>query len=221
MDKIDLKNVELFRGIDPQKLQLDLVGTRYRILKFKKDELVALRGDRIEGIYINLKGEVVTEMLKDNGSSKKIEVLKSGTILAGAFIFGDYNYFPVDIIAKTDVEILYIEKSRFLKLLLKEETVLERFLDEISEKAQFLSINLWKSISNKRIDQKLAEYFLSHEENGEVKLKLSIKELSEFFNVSRPSLSRVLKEFVDSGKIVKVEKGNYRIVDREYLEELC
>ena len=201
MDKIDLKNVELFRGIDPQKLQLDLVGTRYRILKFKKDELVALRGDRIEGIYINLKGEVVTEMLKDNGSSKKIEVLKSGTILAGAFIFGDYNYFPVDIIAKSDVEILYIEKSRFLKLLLKEETVLERFLDEISEKAQFLSINLWKSISNKRIDQKLAEYFLSHEENGEVKLKLSIKELSEFFNVSRPSLSRVLKEFVDSGKL--------------------
>lgn len=220
MDKIKLKNIKLFENIDMDQLEIYFSQIKFRVLKFKKNESIAFRGDKVEGVYFILNGQVITEMLKDNGTSKKIEQLETGTILAGAFIFGDYNYFPVDIVAKTEVEVLYIGKDAFLHFLIKNETVLQRFLDEISEKAQFLSENLWKSISNKRIDQKIAEYFLDHEDNGKVKLNLSIKELAEFFNVSRPSLSRVLKNLTDNGKILKLGKGSYKIMDKEYLNDI-
>ena len=200
MTNIDLNKIEFFKGIDNEKIIADLTKIDYKILKFKKDDIVAFRGDEIKGMYINLKGTLVTEMLKDSGETKKIEELSNGKIMASAFIFGSFNNFPVDIIAKSDVEILYIEKKELLKLLTQDKILLERFLNEISGKAQFLSKNLWESISNKRIDKKLAEYFLNNEKNQIVELNISIKELSEYFNVSRPSLSRVLKELVDNKK---------------------
>ncbi|WP_101474140.1 MULTISPECIES: Crp/Fnr family transcriptional regulator [Fusobacterium] len=220
MTNIDLNKIEFFKGIDNEKIIADLTKIDYKILKFKKDDIVAFRGDEIKGMYINLKGTLVTEMLKDSGETKKIEELSNGKIMASAFIFGSFNNFPVDIIAKSDVEILYIEKKELLKLLTQDKILLERFLNEISGKAQFLSKNLWESISNKRIDKKLAEYFLNNEKNQIVELNISIKELSEYFNVSRPSLSRVLKELVDNKKIEKIKKGMYKILDRNYLENL-
>ncbi|QNM14582.1 Crp/Fnr family transcriptional regulator [Fusobacterium hominis] len=220
MTNIDLNKIEFFKGIDNEKIIADLTKIDYKILKFKKDDIVAFRGDEIKGMYINLKGTLVTEMLKDSGETKKIEELSNGKIMASAFIFGSFNNFPVDIIAKSDVEILYIEKKELLKLLTQDKILLERFLNEISGKAQFLSKNLWESISNKRIDKKLAEYFLNNEKNQIVELNISIKELSEYFNVSRPSLSRVLKELVDNKKIEKIKKGMYKILERNYLENL-
>lgn len=220
MTNIDLNKIEFFKGIDNEKIIADLTKIDYKILKFKKDDIVAFRGDEIKGMYLNLKGTLVTEMLKDSGETKKIEELSNGKIMASAFIFGSFNNFPVDIIAKSDVEILYIEKKELLKLLTQDKILLERFLNEISGKAQFLSKNLWESISNKRIDKKLAEYFLNNEKNQIVELNISIKELSEYFNVSRPSLSRVLKELVDNKKIEKIKKGMYKILDRNYLENL-
>lgn len=220
MTNIDLNKIEFFKGIDNEKIIADLTKIDYKILKFKKDDIVAFRGDEIKGMYINLKGTLVTEMLKDSGETKKIEELSNGKIMASAFVFGSFNNFPVDIIAKSDVEILYIEKKELLKLLTQDKILLERFLNEISGKAQFLSKNLWESISNKRIDKKLAEYFLNNEKNQIVELNISIKELSEYFNVSRPSLSRVLKELVDNKKIEKIKKGIYKILDRNYLENL-
>ena len=66
----------------------------------------------------------------------------------------------------------------------------------------------------------LTSYFLNNEKNQIVELNISIKELSEYFNVSRPSLSRVLKELVDNKKIEKIKKGMYKILDRNYLENL-
>ena len=158
MTNIDLNKIEFFKGIDNEKIIADLTKIDYKILKFKKDDIVAFRGDEIKGMYINLKGTLVTEMLKDSGETKKIEELSNGKIMASAFIFGSFNNFPVDIIAKSDVEILYIEKKELLKLLTQDKILLERFLNEISGKAQFYQ-NLWESISNKRIDKKLAEYF--------------------------------------------------------------
>ncbi|MBR8702330.1 hypothetical protein IX317_002252 [Fusobacterium sp. DD29] len=220
MKGIDLNKIVLFEGLDLDRIQRELSEIKVKILKYKKGENIALRGDRIKGLYINISGTLVSEMLKENGESKKIEELKSGMILASAFIFGKFNFFPVDLIAKTDVEILYLEKKEFISLLKKDEKIMERFLDEVSEKAQFLSHNLWESISNKKIEQKLAEYILSHEKDGILEMEITIKELSEFFNVSRPSLSRVLKEFTDTGIIERMKRGSYKVLDRDYLESL-
>ena len=43
--------------------------------------------------------------------------MERGKIIASAFIFGDVNKFPVDLVAKSQVKILFIEKNEVIELL--------------------------------------------------------------------------------------------------------
>lgn len=212
-----IKNTDLFFRLEDSEFENIIEKCSYKILNFQKDEYVAFRGDDIDGIYINLEGILVAEMLKDDGNVKKIEELGKGRIVASAFIFGNVNKFPVDLVAKSKVKVLFIEKNEVVELLKSNSKILKIFLDEISNKAQFLSKNLWESLSNKTINQKLVEYMLKNEKDGIIIFNNSIKELSEYFNVSRPSLSRVIKNIIEEGVIERVEKGKYKILSREKL----
>lgn len=220
-NKLELiKKTDLFKNLNIEEFEEIIKTCKYKIMEYKKDEYIAFRGDNICGVYINLKGNLVAEMLKNDGNVRKIEELKTGKIIASAFIFGEITRFPVDLVAKTDVEVLFIEKEDVIKLLKNNSKVLTNFLDEISNKAQFLSKNLWESLSNKTINQKLVEFILANEKDNIFLLKQSVKELAEYFNVSRPSLSRVIKFFIEDGIIEKLEKGKYRILSRKKLEEI-
>lgn len=212
-----IKNTDLFFRLEDSEFENIIEKCRYKILNFQKDEYVAFRGDDIDGVYINLEGILVAEMLKDDGNVKKIEELGKGRIVASAFIFGNVNKFPIDLVAKSKVKVLFIEKNEVVELLKSNSKILKIFLDEISNKAQFLSKNLWESLSNKTINQKLVEYMLKNEKDGIIIFNNSIKELSEYFNVSRPSLSRVIKNIIEEGVIERVEKGKYKILLREKL----
>lgn len=220
MKSSSIQNIDLFKNLTEIKNFKVLEGINYQILSYKKNEYVAFRGDLIKGLYVNIEGNLVAEMSKENGNIKKIEELRNGTIIASAFIFGKNNKFPVDLIAQTDVKILFVEKEELVKLLLSNSEILVNLLDDISNKAQFLSKNLWESVSNKTISEKLSKYILKNEREGVVILDKTIKELAEYFNVSRPSLSRSMKILVDQGVIEKVEKGRYRVIDREKLKKL-
>lgn len=220
-NKLELiRKTDLFKNLNIEEFEEIIKTCKYKIIEYKKDEYIAFRGDNICGVYINLKGNLVAEMLKNDGNVRKIEELKTGKVIASAFIFGEITRFPVDLVAKTDVEVLFIEKEEVIKLLKNNSKVLTNFLDEISNKAQFLSKNLWESLSNKTINQKLVEFILANEKDNIFLLKQSIKELAEYFNVSRPSLSRVIKFFIEDGIIEKLEKGKYRILSRKKLEEI-
>jgi len=49
----------------------------------------------------------------------KIEDISAPEALAVAFMFGNRNKFPVNVMAVSDVELLFIDKPDFLKLLMK------------------------------------------------------------------------------------------------------
>lgn len=215
----NLKKLELFCDIDEKELDEYFQNIKYEVLVYDAQENIAFRGDEIKGLYANLEGILVTEMLKENGEIKKIEELGSYTLIATAFIFGKMNKFPVDLISKTATTIFFIEKKELVKLMNKDERIMEKFLDEISSKAQFLSNHLWNNFANKTIGEKLGNYILENSVKGIFYQKVSVKELAEYFNVSRPSLSRVLKTFLDEKILEKIEKGKYRILDMNKLRE--
>ena len=73
----------------------------------------------------------------------------------------------------------------------------KKFLDGISCKAQFLSNHLWNNFTNKTIGEKFSQYILENQKNGFFQMKISVKDLAEYFDVSRPSLSRVIKNFLE------------------------
>lgn len=214
-----LRKLELFYDIDEKELESYFEDIKYEVKTYECNENVAFRGDEIKGLYANLEGILVTEMLKESGEVKKIEELGSYSLIATAFIFGKMNRFPVDLMSKTTTTIFFIEKKELIKLMKKDDRIMEKFLNDISSKAQFLSNHLWNNFANKTIGEKLGKYILENSSNGIFYQKVSVKELAEYFNVSRPSLSRVIKVFLEENILEKIEKGKYKILDMERLRE--
>ena len=212
-----LKETVVFNGIDEKIIKNILEKAKYDIKKYSPDESIAFRGDEVKGLYIILKGTLTTEMLTEEGNVIKIEELVPSDVIASAFIFGKKNSFPVDLIAKNEAEILFIERKEFLKILFSQEKILENFLNEISNKAQLLTTKIWNSFNNKTIKKKFCDYVKKNQKNNLFSIE-NLGALAEFFGVERPSLSRVLSELVKDEKLERIGRNKYKILDKDFFE---
>ena len=212
-----LKETVVFNSIDEKTIKNILEKTKYEIKKYSPNESIAFRGDEVKGLYIILKGTLITEMLTEEGNVIKIEELVPSDVIASAFIFGKKNSFPVDLIAKDEAEIFFVERKEFLKLLFSQEKILENFLNEISNKTQLLTNKIWNSFNNKTIKKKFCDYVKKNQKNNLFSIQ-NLGALAEFFGVERPSLSRVLSELVKDEKLERIGRNKYKILDIEFFE---
>ena len=212
-----LKETVVFNGIDEKTIKNILEKNKYEIKKYSPNESIAFRGDEVRGLYIILKGTLTTEMLTEEGNVIKIEELVPSDVIASAFIFGKKNSFPVDLNAKDEAEILFIERKEFLKILFSKEKILENFLNEISNKTQLLTSKIWNSFNNKTIKKKFCDYVKRNQKNNEFFIE-NLGALAEFFGVERPSLSRVLSDLVKDEKLERIGRNKYKILDKDFFE---
>ena len=212
-----LKETVVFNNIDEDIIKDILEKTKYEIKKYSPNESIAFRGDEVKGLYIILKGTLITEMLTEEGNVIKIEELVPSDVIASAFIFGRGNSFPVDISAEDEAEVLFVERKEFLKLLFSQEKILENFLNEISNKTQLLTSKIWNSSNNKTIKKKFCDYVKRNQKNNLFSIQ-NLGALAEFFGVERPSLSRVLSDLVKDEKLERIGRNKYKILDGEFFE---
>ena len=214
MDFKTLVKFKLFKGISEDELENLFGKIKYEIKKFKKNDVIFFRDEKVDGLFIVIMGLLSAEMLKSNGDVQKIENLSNGDIIGSAFIFGEDNNLPVDLIVLEEGMLLHIDKNNLLQAFNTNEKFLINFLDEISDKTQFLSNKVWKSFNNKTIKEKVLDYILENTQSNKVIFRHSIKELAELFGVSRPSLSRVISDFVEE-EILKRDGKNKFILNKE------
>ena len=214
MELKNIKNVRIFEGVSLKEIKNIFENINYSFVEIEKNEILFFRGDELNTFNIILNGELSGEMLKENGEIKKIENLKTGDIIASAFIFGDSNILPVDLRALKNTRLISIDKDEFLKIFVLNKKILKNFLDEISSKTQFLSKKIWKSFTIKTIKEKLDDYIGENMKNNEIHFEKNVKELAEIFSVSRPSLSRVLSVYLSEGKLEKIGKNSYKIKNK-------
>ncbi len=215
-----LVNTLLFKGLAPNEIDDLLVSITYKNKKFTKNETIAFSGSELNGINILLRGSVRGEMVDYSGKVIKIEDIESPRTLAPAFLFGENNNYPVDIVANNNVELLYFHKNVFLKILQLNQTVLMNYLNIISTKSQFLSTKL-KFLSFQTIKGKFAHYLinLAKQDNNILILPLSQTKLADLFGVSRPALGRVIRE-LHNDKIIYAEGKSIKILNRNVLINL-
>ena len=212
-----LKETVVFNGIDEKTIKNILEKNKYEIKKYSPNESIAFRGDEVRGLYIILKGTLTTEMLTEEGNVIKIEELVPSDVIASAFIFGKKNSFPVDLNAKDEAEILFIERKEFLKILFSKEKILENFLNEVSNKTQLLTSKIWNSFNNKTIKKKFCDYVKKNQKNSLFSIQ-NLGALAEYFGVERPSLSRVLSDLVKDEKLERIGRNKYKILDKDFFE---
>ncbi len=221
---VSLSKLRIFQSLTLDEIYQLLNKVTHRYKKYGKGKIVASRGDRCEDLMILIQGEIRGEMMDASGKSIEIETLRAPRAIAPAFIFGRNNIFPVDIITDSEINILKIPRNSLLKLFQYNRIILINFLGMISDKAFFLSDRLY-FLTFKTISEKFTQYILnlhSRSQSDRLTLPKSISELSEYFAVSRPSLSRVISKMVNDGIIEQNHRNIFikdfsrlKLIDRE------
>jgi len=215
-----LSHSPVFAGLNAEKLSLLFREVVFQVRRLGKGALVASAGDECTSLIIVVSGNVKGEMSDYNGKTIKIEDIEAPRPLASAFLFGKNNRFPVTVIANTDVELLYIRREEFLKLLQTDQRILVNYLNAISSRTQFLSQRI-RFLSFKSIRQKIAHYLLdlAGERLSVVELPLPQEELAEFFGVTRPALARSLGE-LHQERVIDVHRRTIKILDKQRMNDL-
>lgn len=220
---IDYKLLEkcpVFKDLSEDESKALLSEIHFQIKNFKKDDVIAIAGETAINLYIILYGSVRGEMMDYSGKTIKIEDIEAPRPLATAFLFGNKNRFPVTVTANTEVKILSIPVSEFLKLLQRNARVLKNYLNSISSRSQFLSEKL-RFLSFKTIREKVAHFLLQQagDRLHSIELKATQQQLSDLFGVTRPSLARVLGE-MQREKLIIMEKKTVTLLNRQKLHEI-
>lgn len=215
-----LSRSPIFWGISPEKIEGMVSRFRYHIKTYKPGNTITLRGEPCNELMIVIKGTVKGEMIDFKGKAVEIEKISAPRPLAPGFLFGKENIFPVDVVASSDVVIFSIPKASLIHIFQASATVLNNFLNIISDRTQFLSDKLW-FISFKSIREKIAHYILSLLKKGKnsVMITKNHQELSEYFGVTRPSLSRVFAE-LEKDNILTYDRKKIVIKNREKLNQI-
>jgi CRP-like cAMP-binding protein len=191
------------RGVPPDDLIRLFADLQFQIKKFRKDEIIAYQGDVVNRLMILLEGSARGEMADPSGQVVKIEDVEAPRPLAGAFLFGKDNRFPVEVIANEPAKVLVIYREEFLKLMRMNETILVNYMNLVGSKAQFLSQRI-KFLTIKTLKGKIAHYLteLPSTGDGSIILPATQQELAGLFGVARPSVARALGELEQEGIIV-------------------
>ncbi|MCF6364589.1 MAG: Crp/Fnr family transcriptional regulator [Bacteroidales bacterium] len=212
----NIENCKLFSNIEVNRLYETFEQIHFQIKSFEKETFIAARNTEYKNLMIVIKGIVKTEMTDFKGATVKMADIKEYESLAPAFLFGNSNLLPVDIIAKTDVQVLLMPKEEVLKFFNLCPQFLINFLNTISARTQHV-IKKIRFLSFRTLKGKFAFYLLklAQQQNSfSVKLKNTQLELAEIFGATRPSVARAVKQLANEGCITV--KGKYiEIKDKE------
>ncbi len=215
----NLVEIPLFKGLGAEELAQTLKKITFQRKTFPKESLLASQGEECNRLIIIVSGNVKGEMTDPTGKNLKIEDIIAPAAVASAFLFGKKSFFPVNIIATSDAEIIQIPKAELMRLFQFDERVLQNYLGMISSRAQFLSEKL-RFHSFKSLKAKLAFYLLNESKDLiAFKLKRSQSELAELFGVARPSVGRAFLHLQEEG-IIDVHYREIKILNRNALSDL-
>lgn len=211
----------VFTGLGKSDVKGLLDNSSFRINEFGKGDVVASAGDEVHFQRIVVSGSVKGEMVDFAGKVIKIEDIQPPRPVAAAFLFGNQNRYPVNIIANESTRILSIPKDAFLRMMQSNGRVLENFLHAVSSRGQFLSGKI-RFLSFTTIKGKIAQFLLdlsSRKDSDTFILPMSQSQLSELFGVTRPSIGRAMGEMNRDG-LIRTEGKQVSILDKAGLLRL-
>ncbi len=216
-----LSECSFFGHFSPKEIESILYNKYHRIRTYGPEQYAVMAGDTCDDLPLLVTGSIRGEMSDYFGRVVKIEDINAPAMLASAFIFGNENKYPVDIIANESSIILFIPKESLLNIFRENPEIMRNFLNDISNRTQFLSKKI-RFLAFKTLREKLAQYLmeLSLKQKSEIlQVPVTHSKLADFFGTTRPSLGRTIAELKNE-KIIEVHRNKIKILDKQKLSEL-
>ncbi|MDS0528373.1 Crp/Fnr family transcriptional regulator [Clostridium sp. SHJSY1] len=213
-----LKHVDLFKGLTSQNIENLFTKDSYFIKDYKKSSVIYFQKEKCVTLDIVLKGVVSIEGIDDKGNYIAISDFNAGDMIGGNLLFCNNNFYPMTILAKTDVNIIHLKKDLILELCQRNTTFLTNFLELLSDKTMILADRI-RTLSFKSLRKSISDFLIYEsyaQKSNKVKLALTKKSLAEKFGVQRTSLSRELNKMREDG-VIEYDANSITILDKDSL----
>lgn len=186
---------------------------------FKKGEHLCEERKTPDHLYFILEGKVKLSLIHQDGNVTLVQYYEPGDILGELELLGMRQQSQT-IEAVGDVTCLALPFEECKDIMLEDAKFLQNLCRLIAGKMQ-RSVNKLVGIQTYPLENRLAAYFIQKEtEVGKDQwMHVKLTDLAQYLGASYRHLSRVIKDFDDTGWIQK-ERTKMRVLKREPLEEL-
>lgn len=205
MDKILIAQrlSEFYMFSELQSAQIQQLTNGTRLLEMSRGTILFNRGDRANGFYLLLEGQVKLGVISPQGDEKVIGLIQPGQSFGEAVLFLERS-FPIHAQATMDTKVLLIAREAIFDILDNDVTVVRRMLAGISARNRQL-VNDIESISLQNSTQRLIGYLLqiSTESPNPERVQLPANKLTiaSMLNITPETLSRVMLRLQNAGLI--------------------
>jgi CRP-like cAMP-binding protein len=218
-----LKKTPLFNGIDEKELLTMLKCINPRIITYKRNDYIALAGEKFNSLGIIAEGEASISMENAAGNRVMMAILKAGDMFGEMLVFSKISAWPANVQAQESCTAFFLQKEKIVgeceKMCSWHRILIQNMLVIISDKALMLNKKL-EYLSIKSIKGKLSKFLLEESKKAgstTFMLPMNRNELADFLNVSRPSMSREMCLMRDE-KIIDFHLSSIKILDIEALK---
>ena len=203
-----LKDISFFSGLNDETLKY--IEKNSKVLKKKKGEHIFRDKDKVQDIFIVLKGKVTLYKMNEYGQKRIVYILGEESFL---------NEVIVDDLP--DSIILSIDKNKLLNIMSQDFELTKIVLNEMSKKVRRLYRQM-KNVTPIKLEKRVAaklwklskDYGKEVSEGTLIDLDISITYLADMFGSPRESVSRAIKTLKDENLIIK-ENKKIIVPDRE------
>ncbi len=223
LDKVS--DVSLFQGIERESILAMLDCLKPKKGSYKKGDYIVTSGDTYESVGIVLKGRATVS--KENAAGHRIvmTLLKPGEIFGEIVAFSSLMTWPATVQANEACEVLFLPRGKIVgdcdRMCSWHRILIQNFLRIISERAMVLNKKV-EYLTIKSIRGKICTYLLEqYNKTGgrTIILPLNRNQLSDFLNVSRPSMSREMSKLREEG-IIKFHLTTFEIIDLKAVKSM-
>ena len=218
---MELRNNDLFKGLDIDEIEDILKNISFTKIKYRKGEIIAHEGEVCTSLGVILEGTIEMQRIYCNGKYIVIKKLSKGEVFGEALVFSERGFYPVTALAVNDCLIMYIKKEEVLSLCFQNKKILENFISLLSNKILMLNKKI-KNISFKSIKEKVSNYILEEsiiQNTDTISLNESKEDISAKLGMPRPSFSRELMRLKTLG-IIDFNRRFIKIINKDELENI-
>ncbi len=218
-----LTNTALFKGIEESTLR-GMIGCFVpRVNQYGKLSTIVVAGEPFTGIGLVLKGEIIVAKESFAGNRTIVTVLKAGDMFGEMVSFNENKRWPATVTAQSDCEVIFISPEKVIhqchQVCAGHQKMIENLLGIMSKKALMLNKKL-EYLSIRSLRGRLGAYLLEqYQKTGELMfiLPMNRDELADFFNVSRPSISRELGKMREDG-LIDFHRSSFKILSLDKIK---
>ncbi len=206
MDYNFISKTPLFNGCPDEDIQKMSEHLNFRVMKYKKRNVIFSEGSIIDDICIVLSGSVQIEHNNILGNKSILNIIEKGGVFAEAYACIPDEPLMIDVVANEDCEILFISVSKLFSPCNEcnsQNQVIQNLIMIGARKNLQLSRRILHTTS-KNIRGRLLSYFSQQivaQGSNKITIPFDRQQLADYLNLDRSALSKELGKMKKEGLI--------------------